>query len=91
MTDTVLVLNSGSSTLKYALVDPGSGSALADGTVERIGEDSEVPDHEAALRTAFSELTSSESGLESLGVVAVGHRIVHGGNKFYRPTVLTDE
>ncbi len=84
MTDTVLVLNSGSSTVKYAVVDPASGESLADGLVERIGE-GEVPDHAAALRVVFEQLTEPD------GLVAVGHRIVHGGKAFYRPTVITDE
>jgi acetate kinase len=88
MTGTVLVLNSGSSTLKYAVVDPASGTAVAEGVVQRIGEDSgagAVPDHEAALQVVFSELPEPE------GLVAVGHRIVHGGKEFYQPTLITDE
>ncbi|MGZ4806663.1 MAG: acetate kinase, partial [Ilumatobacteraceae bacterium] len=81
----MLVLNSGSSTLKYAVVDAGSGTSLADGIVERIGEDgSGVPDHEAALRVVFGQLAEPE------GLVAVGHRIVHGGKAFYEPTIITD-
>ncbi len=86
MTAAVLVLNCGSSTLKYAVVDPGSGRSLEDGIVERIGEDSQqgVADHEAALRIAFGQCKEPE------GVVAVGHRIVHGGKAFYEPTVITD-
>ena len=85
MRSAVLVLNSGSSTLKYAVVDAGSGTSLADGIVERIGEDgSGVPDHEAALRVVFGQLAEPE------GLVAVGHRIVHGGKAFYEPTIITD-
>ncbi|HZQ30621.1 MAG TPA: acetate kinase [Mycobacterium sp.] len=83
----VLVLNSGSSTVKYAVVDPESGTSLAEGMVERIGEGSgefDVPDHDAALRLVFDQLAEPE------GLVAVGHRIVHGGKAFYRPTVITD-
>jgi acetate kinase len=83
VTETVLVLNSGSSTLKYAVVDPASGASLVDGTIECIG-DGEVPDHEAALRIVFGRLTEPD------GLVAVGHRIVHGGKAFYKPTVITD-
>ena len=83
MTATVLVLNSGSSTLKYAVVDPASAAPVAHGVVERIGE-GEVANHEAALRIVFGQLTEPE------GLVAVGHRIVHGGNAFYEPTVITD-
>jgi acetate kinase len=80
---TVLVLNSGSSTLKYAIVDPASGLRVADGIVERIGE-GEVGDHGAALRIVFDRLE------EPADMVAVGHRIVHGGKVFYEPTVITD-
>jgi acetate kinase len=77
---TVLVLNSGSSTLKYAVVDPASGVSVADGIVERIGEDEVhdhwVVDHEAALRIVFGRLE------EPADLAAVGHRIVHGGKAF---------
>jgi len=55
MTRTVLVLNCGSSSLKYAVVEPDSGRQLADGIVERIGE-GEIHDHAAALRAAFVAL-----------------------------------
>lgn len=83
MTDTVLVLNSGSSTLKYAVVDPASSDSVAEGNVERIGE-SDVPNHEVALRMVFDQLKAPDD------LVAVGHRIVHGGKAFYQPTVITD-
>src|SRR5690606_7256186 len=77
----VLVLNSGSSSLKYQLLDYDSASAstVAKGLIERIGEPGgDAPDHEAALRM----------GLETLdltGLVAVGHRVVHGGTRFAAP------
>lgn len=87
----VLVINSGSSSLKYQVVDPDSGSALATGLVERIGEESSsVPDHDAALRRAFDTLAGDGIDLKASGIVAVGHRVVHGGNTFYRPTLLDD-
>lgn len=87
----VLVINSGSSSLKYQLVDPDSGTARATGLVERIGEgSSEVPDHDAALRCAFDELAADGIDLQTCGLVAVGHRVVHGGNEFHRPTLLDD-
>ena len=54
---TVLVLNCGSSSLKYAVVEPDSGRLLVDGIVERIGE-GEVADHEEALRAAFDALSA---------------------------------
>jgi acetate kinase len=82
--NSVLVLNSGSSSLKYAVVDPDSGEQAVDGIVERIG-DGEVPDHSAAMRVVFDELADHIDGL-----IAVGHRVVHGGPDLYRPTVIDD-
>jgi acetate kinase len=106
MADTVLVLNSGSSSLKYQLVEPESGRSLFSGIVERIGEDNStaklkyqdapisregrVADHEAALRLAFDLVEEAGESIANLGVVAVGHRVVHGGPKLYRPTVIDD-
>jgi acetate kinase len=88
---TVLVLNCGSSSLKYAVVEPDSGRQIADGIIERIGEGPSAPaDHEAALRAAFDELSESGMHLDSLGLVAVGHRVVHGGRDLYRPTLVDD-
>lgn len=90
MRRTVLVLNAGSSTLKYAVVDPASGMSMADGIVERIGE-GEVEDHGAALGIVFARLEEAFGLLEEpADLVAVGHRIVHGGKVFYEPTVITD-
>ena len=87
----VLVINSGSSSLKYQVVDPDSGEARATGLVERIGEESSsVPDHDAALRRAFDTLADDGIDLRTDGIVAVGHRVVHGGNTFYQPTLLDD-
>jgi acetate kinase len=87
----VLVLNSGSSSLKYQLIEPGSGTSLADGIVEQIGEPSSpVRDHEAALHVAFEKLCDDGIDLKAGGLVAVGHRVVHGGPVFYNPTVIDD-
>jgi len=87
----VLVINSGSSSLKYQLVDPASGVSRAGGIVERIGEESSpVPDHEAALLRAFDEFAGSGIDLQTVGLAAVGHRVVHGGRRFHRPTLLND-
>ena len=107
MAATVLVLNSGSSSLKYQLVSPDTGSSVFDGIVERIGEDSSiatlriadaeivregrVADHESALRLAFDLVAEAGGDLAQLGLVAVGHRVVHGGPNLYRPTVIDDE
>ncbi len=106
MTNTVLVLNSGSSSLKYQLLQPDSAVSLAHGLVERIGEDTStatltsgnqeirrdgrIADHEAALRTAFDLFAEAGQGLDTLGLVAVGHRVVHGGEDLYRPTIVDD-
>ncbi len=88
----VLVINSGSSSLKFQLVDPDSGTSLAAGMVEQIGEgSSSVPDHAAALHRAFDMLAQDGIDLKSCGLVAVGHRVVHGGKDFHRPTVLDDD
>ena len=86
---TVLVLNCGSSSLKYAVVEPDTGRLLVDGIVERIGE-GEVADHEEALRAAFDALAAEGYALDDLGLVAVGHRVVHGGPDLYLPTVVDD-
>ena len=106
MTGTVLVLNSGSSSLKYQLVEPESGRSIFSGIVERIGEETStaklklqdspisregrVDDHEAALRLAFALVEEGGESIADLGVVAVGHRVVHGGPTLYRPTVIDD-
>jgi acetate kinase len=86
MSRNVLVLNSGSSSVKYAVVEPDSATEVAEGIVERIG-DSDVADHDGAMRRIFEEIGPQ---LESDGLVAVGHRVVHGGPDLYRPTVVDD-
>jgi acetate kinase len=102
----VLVLNSGSSSVKFQLIDPDSGASLADGIIERIGEDASsssltvgdkqatrddrVADHEAALHTAFDLFEEAGTHLDTVGLVAVGHRVVHGGPDLYRPTRVDD-
>ncbi|ORV49339.1 acetate kinase [Mycolicibacter engbaekii] len=86
----VLVLNSGSSSIKFQLVDPEAGTALLSGLVEQIGEaNSPVADHAAGLRLIHRKLT--DSGIDLAAVRAVGHRVVHGGQLFSRPTLITDE
>jgi acetate kinase len=86
-----LVINSGSSSLKYQLIEPDSASSLADGIVERIGEPSSpVADHAAALQLAFDQLSQAGIDLKTCGLAAVGHRVVHGGPTFYQPTVVDD-
>ncbi|WP_123027114.1 acetate kinase [Mycolicibacterium stellerae] len=85
----VLVINSGSSSLKYAVVEPDSGTMVADGIVERIG-DGPIADHGAALQEALRQLAESGRPLEALPLVAVGHRVVHGGPDLYEPTLIDD-
>jgi acetate kinase len=87
---TVLVVNSGSSSLKYAVVEPDTGTMLADGIVERIG-DGPVADHGEALQAAFEQLGASGRSLDSLGLVAVGHRVVHGGPDLFEPTLIDED
>lgn len=104
---TVLVLNSGSSSLKYQLVDPGSGEVLAGGVVERIGEgtgrvahevageevsrEQPVADHGAALRLVLDLFEEAGPSLREAGIAAVGHRVVHGGTSFTAPVVVDDD
>ena len=75
----VLVVNSGSSSLKYQVIDASSGSALHSGLIER------VTDHEQAFQQMVAELVTT--GIE---IGSVGHRVVHGGSKFSEPTLITD-
>jgi acetate kinase len=92
---TVLVINSGSSSLKYALVEPHSSMLLTDGLIEQIGEKASpgsepVADHDAALRLAFDQLAKAGFALKACRLAVVGHRVVHGGMTFYRPTVIDE-
>jgi acetate kinase len=82
---TVLVLNCGSSSVKYKLVEPSSGIELADGIVEQ------VTDYDLALQTVFDQLAGAGIDLDASGLVAVGHRVVHGGAAFHRPTIIDDD
>ncbi|MGW3242275.1 acetate kinase [Streptomyces sp. NPDC001070] len=87
----VLVLNSGSSSVKYQLLDMADGSRPAAGIVERIGEPGGVTDHAEALKTIAEELAGRGLGLDSPELAAVGHRVVHGGTRFTEPTLIDDE
>ncbi|MGW0163399.1 acetate kinase [Mycobacterium sp. NPDC003323] len=78
-TRSVLVLNSGSSSVKYELLEPDSGISLADGIIERVVD----------YRQALTEVFAALPGLD--GLVAVGHRVVHGGDKLHRPTLIDDD
>lgn len=86
----VLVINSGSSSLKYQLIEFPSERTLATGLVERIGEERGVADHAAAFAVMIRELEAQ--GIDAGdGLVAIGHRVVHGGEKFVQPTLVTGE
>lgn len=101
----VLVVNSGSSSVKFQLLDPVSGDSIASGLVEQIGEPEghvtldyldqetkktqEIADHGVGLAIAFDMLAAAGVELGS-DVMAVGHRVVHGGEVFYRPTLIDD-
>lgn len=83
MTTSVLVLNGGSSSLKYQLLEPVSGEVLARGIVERIG--SSTDDYTRALASVLGRLD------EESHIAAVGHRVVHGGERFRAPTLITPD
>jgi acetate kinase len=86
----VLVLNSGSSSIKYELRDSETGRVLAGDEVSRIGERDGVADHGRALELILGALVAPGSGaLRELSEVdAVGHRVVHGGSHFSGPALL---
>ncbi len=87
----VLVLNAGSSSLKYQLLLPETGEVQARGLVERIGEPgSDVADHAAALRSMAERLRHDGIVLDEVPLRAVGHRVVHGGPDFSEPVVIDD-
>jgi acetate kinase len=80
----VLVLNCGSSSIKYRLFD--GEEPVATGIVERIGEhESNVPDHRSGLRVVLEALANQ---IADGGLDAIGHRVVHGGEEFVQPTVI---
>ena len=106
----ILVINCGSSSLKYQLIDAASEEVLAKGLCERIGiEGSQItyqkpgedkiktqipmPDHTKAVELVIAALTDAENGviasLDEIG--AVGHRVVHGGEKFASSVLITDD
>ena len=88
----VLVLNAGSSSLKYQLVVPETAAVQAKGTIERIGEaGSPVADHGAAMRAMAAELAEAGVDLDAVGLRAVGHRVVHGGDRFSDPVIVTED
>lgn len=107
MVDTVLVVNAGSSSVKYQLIDPARATSLASGLVERIGADGakarhvvngerteaelSCPDHGAAFARVRQQFAEHGPDLARAGVVAVGHRVVHGGDRFSGPVRIDDD
>lgn len=103
-TTSVLVVNSGSSSIKYQLVDPVGGEAIASGIVERIGEETgtlkhvhgdsttvreqPVPDHGEGLRLVLALFEAVGPDLTQANVIAVGHRVVQGGPIFDGPVLI---
>lgn len=103
----ILVVNAGSSSIKYQLVDPVEGKRIAWGLVERIGEPLgrveheagdksseriiEIPHHTAGFEAMMQAFAQAGSPLESLEIVAVGHRVVQGASEFVRPTLIDDD
>jgi len=106
----ILVINCGSSSLKFQLINAETEEVLAKGICERIGLDgsrivyhptggekesteSPMPNHTQAIRLVLESLTNEKTGavrsLDEIG--AVGHRLVHGGEKFASSTIITDE
>lgn len=106
----VLVINTGSSSLKYQLIDMADERVLAKGLCDRIGLEGsfvrqtnddgrkferEMPlkDHQDAIREVIRSLTDKEYGvIEDMSEISsVGHRVVHGGEKFYKSALINDE
>jgi acetate kinase len=110
MTTAVLVVNCGSSSVKYRLLEPDAGRLLASGLVERIGESTgrvlhrtlagttpvehvesrQVTDHAEAMDAVAAAFAAHGPTLDD-GLVAVGHRAVHGGDRFSAPTFVDDD
>ena len=105
----ILVINCGSSSLKYQVIDSDTEHVLAKGLCERIGidgrltyqpagqdkikYDAPMPAHRQAVELVLKQLTDPETGILKSDdeIQAVGHRMVHGGEKFACSTLLTDE
>ncbi len=118
MTRSVLVINSGSSSFKYQLIDAATERPLASGLVERIGqplgacmhrvvfdepyageaavvdaiyrEELPIPDHTAGFRVMLEAFEQHGPSLSEHSPVAVGHRVVQGGARFFEPTLIND-
>lgn len=107
MTQHVLVVNSGSSSIKYQLVDVDTHEALANGLVERIGQaegrvkhngpdgetvlDVPIEDHEAGMARVLAMFADHGPALVGENLTAVGHRVVQGATLFAGPALVTEE
>ncbi len=107
MTQHVLVVNSGSSSIKYQLVDVDTHEALANGLVERIGQaegrvkhngpdgetvlDVPIEDHEAGMARVLAKFADHGPALVGENLTAVGHRVVQGATLFAGPALVTEE
>ena len=106
----ILVINAGSSSLKYQLLNPSTGELLAKGLCERIGIDGKftykadgkqtikaadvaMPTHSEAIKAVLDALVDAENGVVAsmAEIDAVGHRVVHGGEKFAKSVLITEE
>ncbi len=106
----VLVINCGSSSLKYQLIDMETETVVAKGLAERIGidgsrlkhqpagkeaviQEAPMPDHNKAVEMVLAALTDKEHGViaDMSEISAVGHRVVHGGEKFASSVVITED
>ena len=106
----ILVLNCGSSSVKYKLIEIKENKILAEGGVEKIGlpdafikfkladgskktVDLDITDHQGAIKSILDTITGEEYGcIKSFEEIdAVGHRVGHGGEKFNKSVLITDE
>ena len=106
----ILVINAGSSSIKYQLIDMTNENLLAKGQCDRIGiaggnfkqknykdveykTEVDIPDHAAGIKLIVDALTNKEYGvIDSMSEInAVGHRVVHGGEKFSGSVIITEE
>ena len=105
----ILVLNCGSSSVKYKLIEIKANKVLAEGGIEKIGlpdafikfkfgnekiqQDLDINDHVGAIKSILDNLTSKEYGCikDFKEIDAVGHRVVHGGEKFNKSVLINEE
>src|SRR5690242_7010722 len=109
----ILVINAGSSSIKYQFIDPVTNSILCSGLLERIGLDNGLithkvfrggkseniirkmnfPDHASGMKMIASMLTDKAFGVidDPTEIRAVGHRVVHGGEQYTEPVLITEK